>query len=75
MACHVAAPRFFPKQSGRTSLFAAAFLQGLELTGARPKELAEAEAADFDGQALRLVHRKGRPPKLRIRYTVSAWMA
>jgi integrase len=49
---------------------AAQFLRGLELTGARPKELAGAKVADFDGQTLRLAHRKGRPPKLRVRYTV-----
>lgn len=49
---------------------AAAFLRGLELSGARPKELAAATAADFDGERLRLSHRKGRPPKLRARYVV-----
>lgn len=46
------------------------FLRGLELTGARPKELAAATARDFDGATLRLAHRKGRPPKLRVRYVV-----
>jgi integrase len=49
---------------------AATFFRGLELTGARPKELAATTAGDFDGAALRLAHRKGRPPKLRVRYTV-----
>jgi len=49
---------------------AAQFLRGLELTGARPKELAAAKVSDFDGKALRLGHRKGRPPKLRVRYTI-----
>jgi integrase len=49
---------------------AGAFLRGLELSGARPKELAETTAADFDGERLRLSHRKGRPPKLRSRYVV-----
>ena len=49
---------------------AAAFLRGLEVSGARPKELAEATAADFDGTHLKLSHRKGRPPKLRSRYVV-----
>jgi len=49
---------------------AAAFLRGLELSGARPKELAEATAADFDGERLKLSHRKGRLPKLRSRYVV-----
>jgi integrase len=57
----------------RKALIAAAspagalFLRGLELTGARPKELAAAVVADFDGQMLRLAHRKGRPAKLRPR--------
>jgi integrase len=49
---------------------AAAFLRGLELTGARPKELATARVGDFDGERLKLSHRKGRPPKLRSRYVV-----
>lgn len=49
---------------------AAEFLRGLELTGARPKELAATTAGDFDGQSLRLAHRKGRPPKLRVRRVV-----
>lgn len=44
------------------------FLRGLEFTGARPGELATVTAADFDGERLRLSHRKGRPPKLRTRY-------
>lgn len=48
----------------------AEFLRGLESTGARPKELAATIAGDFDGQALRLAHRKGRPPKLRVRHVV-----
>src|SRR5207302_2526274 len=46
------------------------FVRGLELTGARPKELAGAVAGDFDGKALRLSHRKGRPPRLRVRHVV-----
>lgn len=49
---------------------AADFLRGLELTGARPSELADATARDFNGSTLRLAHRKGKPPKLRVRYTV-----
>ena len=49
---------------------AAAFLRGLELTGARPKELATARVGDFNGERLKLSHRKGRPPKLRSRYVV-----
>jgi integrase len=49
---------------------AAAFLRGLELSGARPKELSAATAGDFDGERLKLSHRKGRPPKLRSRYVV-----
>jgi len=58
----------------RKALIAAApqrageFLRGLELTGARPKELAEATAGDFDGKTLKLSHKKGRPPKTRVRY-------
>jgi len=44
------------------------FLRGLEFTGARPGELAAVTASDFDGERLRLTHRKGRPPKLRTRY-------
>jgi integrase len=60
----------------RKALIAAAtpasalFLRGLELTGARPNELAAATVADFDGETVRLAHRKGKPPKLRVRYTV-----
>ena len=49
---------------------AAAFFRGLELTGARPKELAAATVGDYDGETLRLAHRKGRPPKLRVRHVV-----
>lgn len=48
----------------------AAFLRGLDLTGARPKELAAALVEDFDGESLRLAHRKGKPPKLRVRRVV-----
>lgn len=48
----------------------ALFLRGLELTGARPKELAAATVADLEGSTLRLAHRKGRPPKLRVRHVV-----
>jgi integrase len=48
----------------------AAFLRGLELTGARPGELAVATVADFDRDTLRLAHRKGRPPRLRVRHVV-----
>jgi len=49
---------------------AADFFRGLELTGARPKELAGALVRDFDGAAIKLSHRKGRPVKLRVRFTV-----
>jgi integrase len=51
---------------------AAAFLRGLELTGARPKELAAATVADYDVAhgTLKLSHRKGRPAKLRTRIVV-----
>jgi integrase len=45
------------------------FLHGLELSGARPHELANAVASDFDGASIRLAHHKGKPPKLRVRYT------
>jgi integrase len=48
------------------------FLHALEHTGARPKEITSATASDFDGQTLRLAHRKGRPPKLRVRHVVLA---
>ena len=60
----------------RTAVIAAAspaagrFFRGLELTGARPKELAATVVADFGGQRLRLAHRKGRPVKLRPRHVV-----
>lgn len=49
---------------------AAAFLRGLELTGARPGELAAATVADFDGTTLKLSHRKGRTGKLRSRHVM-----
>lgn len=49
---------------------AADFLRALQFTGARPKELAAAKVEDFDGQTVRLAHRKGRPAKLRTRRTV-----
>jgi len=52
------------------SELAARFLRGLELSGARPKELADAKVGDFDGETLRLAHRKGKPPKLRVRHVV-----
>ena len=48
----------------------AAFLRGLELTGARPNELAAMTKADFDGQVVKLAHRKGSPSKRRVRGTV-----
>jgi integrase len=50
--------------------YTAQFLRGLELTGARPHELAAAKVAHLHGESLRLAHRKGRPPKLRVRYVV-----
>lgn len=48
------------------------FMRGLELTGARPGELAAATVADLDVKQgiLRLMHRKGRPAKLRERSVV-----
>lgn len=47
----------------------AAFFRGLELTGARPGELAAAKVGDLDAEntTLMLSHRKGRPAKLRTR--------
>jgi integrase len=48
----------------------ALFLRGLELTGARPRELAAATVGDFNGSTLRLAHRKGKPPRLRVRHAV-----
>jgi integrase len=48
----------------------AAFLRALEYTGGRPHELAAAMVRDFDGESLRLAHRKGKPPKLRVRHAV-----
>lgn len=66
----------FLKPAQRKALIAdaaprdAAFFRGLELTGARPKELAAATVSDFDGQQLKLSHRKGRPAKLRTRYVL-----
>jgi integrase len=48
----------------------AALARGLELTGARPKELAATVVGDFDGKTLRLSHHKGRPPRLRVRHVV-----
>lgn len=50
--------------------YAAQFFRGLELTGARPSELAGATVGDFDGRRIRLSHRKGKGSKLRVRYTV-----
>jgi integrase len=49
---------------------AARLLRGLELAGARPKELAATVVADFDGRTLRLAHHKGRREKLRPRHVV-----
>ena len=49
---------------------AAAFFRGLELTGARPKELSAALAGALEGDTLKLSHRKGRPAKLRTRIAV-----
>lgn len=49
---------------------AAAFFRGLELTGARPSELAAATVRDLDSDTLRLRHRKGKSSKLRVRQVV-----
>lgn len=46
------------------------FLKALELTGARPREMAATTCGDFDGETIRLAHRKGRPAKLRVRFAV-----
>jgi len=48
----------------------AEFLRGLEMTGARPKELAATTKADFDGQVVKLRHYKGSPTARRVRSTV-----
>lgn len=48
----------------------AEFFRAIEQTGGRPSELAAAKAGDFDGERVKLSHKKGRPPKLRHRYTV-----
>jgi integrase len=50
--------------------YTSAFLRALELTGARPKELAAMTKADFDGQVVKLRHYKGSPTKQRVRCTV-----
>jgi integrase len=66
----------FLDRAQRKALIAAAepaagdFLRGMELTGARPIELSAATVADFDGETLRLAHRKGRPPKFKVRHVV-----
>jgi integrase len=66
----------FLDRAQRNALIAAAepavgdFLRGMELTAARPIELSVAKVADFDGETLRLAHRKGRPPKLKVRHVV-----
>jgi len=49
---------------------AADFFRAVELTGARPGELARATVADFDGDQIRLTDRKGRSRRLRTRYTI-----
>jgi integrase len=43
-------------------------LRDMDFTGARPHELAAAVVSDFDGVSIRLAHRTGRPPKLRVRH-------
>lgn len=66
----------FVSPAQRAAIIAAAdphtaqFLRGLELTGARPKELAAMTKADFDGQVVKLAHYKGSPTKRRVRCTV-----
>lgn len=51
-------------------LNAAAFFRGLYEAGARPNELAVAKVANFDGESLKLSHRKGKPAKLRARWVM-----
>lgn len=46
---------------------AAEFFRGLQFTGARPGELAEALVEDFNGKTLQLAHRKGKWAKRRNR--------
>lgn len=50
---------------------AALFFRGLEMTGARPKELAAAKVEHFKAakKNIRLASRKGRKSTLRVRYT------
>jgi hypothetical protein len=55
---------------GATDPSTADLLRGIDQTGARPHELAGAIVSDFDGTVVRLAHRKGRPPKLRVRYVL-----
>lgn len=51
---------------------AADFMRALELTGARPKEIAAATASDLDNATgtLTLRHKKGRPARVRTRAVV-----
>lgn len=53
----------------RSSPALSLFLRGLEFTGARPGEMADATVANLDvkGRSLTLFHRKGRPVRLRPR--------
>ena len=66
----------FLSPSQRKALIAAAssqaadFFRAIEQTGARPSEIAAAKAGDFSRERIKLSHKKGRPPKLRHRYTV-----
>jgi integrase len=53
---------------GAAEPHAADFFQALEYTGARPKELAAALVGDFNGDTLKLSHRKGRGSALRHRH-------
>lgn len=53
-----------------TDPYTAAFLRGLHYCGARPQELPKVDVGHFDGECIRLAHKKGRPPKLRVRHTV-----
>jgi integrase len=47
-----------------------AFLRAIEMTGGRPKEIAQAKVHELAPDVVKLWHRKGRPAKLRSRYVI-----
>jgi integrase len=55
---------------GAASQQACDFFRALDLTGARPGEMAATTVEDFNGKTLKLSHKKGRPPKLQVRHVV-----